>query len=81
MEFYLLEDLEFNLTVFHPYQDLADLCTTQDADEAGNPREPSGRGKLVLEEGAMQTAWYVVVIFLFGLHLWGNTIGSLSAIA
>lgn len=62
MEFYLLEDLEFNLTVFHPYQDLADLCTTQDGDDSSNTREFSGRGKLVLEEGAMQTAWYVFVI-------------------
>ena len=26
MEFYLLEDLDFHLTVFHPYHDLADLC-------------------------------------------------------
>lgn len=69
MEFYLLEDLEFNLTVFHPYQDLADLCTTQDGDDASNSRELSGRGKLVLEEGAMQTAWYVFVIPLRSLYL------------
>lgn len=67
MEFYLLEDLEFNLTVFHPYQDLANLCTTQDADDSSDssstPR--TARGKLVLEEGAMQTAWWVY--FSFGL--------------
>lgn len=73
MEFYLLEDLEFNLTVFHPYQDLADLCTTQDPDETSNPREPSGRGKLVLEEGAMQTAWYVFVIFSSVSSTYGGT--------
>jgi cyclin C len=60
MEFYLLEDLEFNLTVFHPYQDLADLCTTQDADDSNDSSNTSRtRCKLVLEEGAMQTAWWV----------------------
>lgn len=59
MEFYLLEDLEFNLIVFHPYQDLADLCATQDADDSNDisSGSQSGRGKLTLEEGAMQTAW------------------------
>ena len=59
MEFYLLEDLEFNLTIFHPYQDLADLCTTQDADVLNDSSSAlrTARGKLVLEEGAMQTAW------------------------
>ena len=67
MEFYLLEDLEFNLTVFHPYQDLANLCTTQDADDSSDSSSTArtARGKLVLEEGAMQTAWWVY--FSFGL--------------
>ncbi|KAF8302528.1 cyclin-like protein [Clavulina sp. PMI_390] len=63
MEFYLLEDLEFNLVVFHPYHDLADLCTTQDAeDNLAKKGLQTGkeRGKLVLDEGAMQTAWFII---------------------
>lgn len=60
MEFYLLEDLEFHLTVYHPYQDLADLCATSEADDVIGPGGVPipGRGKFILEEGAMQTAWY-----------------------
>lgn len=32
MEFYLLEDLDFHLTVFHPYRSLAVLCGKTRAD-------------------------------------------------
>lgn len=32
MEFYLLEDLDFHLTVFHPYRSLAVLCGRTRAD-------------------------------------------------
>jgi cyclin C len=71
MEFYLVGDLECDLTVFHPYRTLTTLCgkeagaSTQGA-EAGElgagiddgPRYwGTGEGRLVLEEGALQMAW------------------------
>lgn len=58
MEFYLLEDLEFSLTVFHPYSELAQLCTTAETDKHSGGKDLR-MGKLLLEEGAMQTAWCV----------------------
>ena len=68
MEFYLLENLDFHLTVYHPYQDLADLCGNtsrielkEEGEEGYVPEEErfwgTGEGKLVIEEGAIQTAW------------------------
>ena len=70
MEFYLLEDLDFHLTVFHPYRDLVDLCGGHDIVEVGEEGEVgfvpenerfwgTGKGRLELEDGAVQTAWYV----------------------
>lgn len=64
MEFYLLEELEFNLIVYHPYRDLADLCgkpgSEEESDIPANERNwGTGKGKLIMEEGAIQTAWYV----------------------
>ncbi|KAF8337594.1 cyclin-like protein [Cantharellus anzutake] len=71
MEFYLLEDLDFQLTVYHPYQDLADLCGNtghielkEEGEEGYVPEEErfwgTGEGKLVLEEGAIQTSWFII---------------------
>jgi len=71
MEFYLLEDLNFHLAVYHPYHDLADLCGStghielkEEGEEGYVPEEErfwgTGDGKLVLEEGAIQTAWFIV---------------------
>ncbi|KAE9393121.1 cyclin-like protein [Gymnopus androsaceus JB14] len=73
MEFYLVDDLECDLVVFHPYRTLLALCR-KDAEveaEAGElgtgigaedgPRYwGSGRGKLKLSEGALQTAWFTI---------------------
>ncbi|KAI0315286.1 cyclin-like protein [Amylostereum chailletii] len=73
MEFYLVNDLECDLTVFHPYRTLMTLCgpdavTAVDA-EAGElgigiddgPRYwGTGEGKLVLEAGPLQMAWFVI---------------------
>ena len=71
MEFYLVDDLECDLTVFHPYRTLMTLCGKEsvvglaEAGELGTgidegPRYwGTGEGKLELPEGALQTAWYV----------------------
>ena len=73
MEFYLVSDLECDLVVFHPYRTLLTLCGREAAhavvSEAGEvgvgidngPRYwGTGEGRLELEEGALQTAWYVI---------------------
>ncbi|KAI0036970.1 cyclin-like protein [Vararia minispora EC-137] len=75
MEFYLVGDLECDLTVFHPYRTLTTLCGKEPGHampgaEAGEvvgvgvddgPRYwGTGEGKLVLEEGALQMAWFII---------------------
>lgn len=55
MEFYLIEELDFHLIVFHPYRSLLQLC--------GRERGESGRAQrdsmLELEDQTMQMAWLV----------------------
>ena len=72
MEFYLVDELECDLTVFHPYRTLVTLCGKEggvsipeaeageaDADDADGPRFwGTGEGKLELTEGGLQMAWY-----------------------
>ena len=71
MEFYLVDELECDLTVFHPYRTLMTLCGKDgggslpeaeageaDADDTDGPRYwGTGEGKLELQEGALQMAW------------------------
>lgn len=80
MEFYLVDDLECDLIVFHPYRTLLALCKKEssgdeaeaEAGELGTgigaedgPRYwGTGQGRLVLSEGALQTAWYGYSVFL-----------------
>ncbi|KAI0071493.1 cyclin-like protein [Panus rudis PR-1116 ss-1] len=74
MEFYLVDDLECDLIVFHPYRTLMTLCgkegqaTLREA-EAGEmgvgiddgPRYwGTGEGKLELHEAAIQLAWFII---------------------
>jgi cyclin C len=42
MEFYLLEDLEFDLIVFHPYRTLAAVCGREPVDAGEFPEETTG---------------------------------------
>ncbi|KZT63994.1 C/H/G cyclin [Daedalea quercina L-15889] len=74
MEFYLVGDLECDLTVFHPYRTLMTLCWKEGSDviseaEAGElgagiddgPRYwGTGEGKLEMHEGALQMAWFII---------------------
>ncbi|VDB87138.1 unnamed protein product [Peniophora sp. CBMAI 1063] len=74
MEFYLVGDLECDLTVFHPYATLMTLCGKEkdgavaslEAGEVGSGADDgprywgTGEGKLLLDEGALQTAWFVI---------------------
>jgi cyclin C len=73
MEFYLVDDLECDLTVFHPYRTLLALCKTdastaaqeEEAGEVGigitaqdGPRYwGTGEGQLELPPNGLQTAW------------------------
>ncbi|GHJ89211.1 hypothetical protein NliqN6_5613 [Naganishia liquefaciens] len=41
MEFYLLEDLEFDLIVFHPYRTLAAVCGREPVDAGEFPADPA----------------------------------------
>lgn len=72
MEFYLVDDLECDLVVFHPYRTLLAMCgrevgkviTEAEAGEVGaglddGPRYwGTGEGRLDLQESALQMAWY-----------------------
>lgn len=46
MEFYLLEDLEFDLIVFHPYRTLAAVCGREAVDAGQFPDEGDDVGTL-----------------------------------
>ena len=73
MEFYLVDELECDLTVFHPYRTLLSLCGKEGgaaipeaeageagADDVDGPRFwGTGEGRLELQEGAFQMAWCV----------------------
>ncbi|CAL1712803.1 unnamed protein product [Somion occarium] len=74
MEFYLVADLDCDLVVFHPYRTLMSLCGKEgqitireaEAGEMGTgiddgPRYwGTGEGKLELQEGAVQLAWFII---------------------
>lgn len=56
MEFYLLEDLEFDLIVFHPYRTLAAVCGREPVDAGQFPEEGDADAKLAdwIESEAQQ---------------------------
>jgi hypothetical protein len=68
MEFYLLEDLDFHLIVFHPYRDLVALCARYDViefeqgEQGEIPIEErfwgTGQDRLDLDDALVRTAWY-----------------------
>ncbi|KAH7927034.1 cyclin-like protein [Leucogyrophana mollusca] len=73
MEFYLVDDLECDLTIFHPYRTLLSLCKTESSSdlqaEAGEVAAGiddglrywgSGDGQLELPDGALQLAWSII---------------------
>ncbi|KAG8218168.1 cyclin-like protein [Butyriboletus roseoflavus] len=57
MEFYLVADLECDLTIFHPYRTLTALC----AEAEDGPRYwGTGDGQLELSDDALQLAWSII---------------------
>ena len=84
MEFYLVDDLECDLIVFHPYRTLMTLCRNEGSEyddaeagelgvgiDTGTRYWGTGDGQLELQEGAMQMAWYIpcVVYPSINLHI------------
>ncbi|KAH8106330.1 cyclin-like protein [Cristinia sonorae] len=74
MEFYLVDDLECDLVVFHPYRSLMTLCGKEGSNSgagivaaelfgdssSGERYWGTGMGKLELQETALQMAWFII---------------------
>ncbi|KAG1766807.1 cyclin-like protein [Suillus occidentalis] len=56
MEFYLVADLECDLTVFHPYRTLLAICKK----ESSNDLQTEADGQLELPDDAFQLAWSII---------------------
>lgn len=61
MEFYLVDELDCDLIVFHPYRTLMTLCGKRACPaseaEAGEADDAAGDGRMPLGDVAVQTAW------------------------
>ncbi|CAK5275924.1 unnamed protein product [Mycena citricolor] len=71
MEFYLVDDLECDLVIYHPYRALLALCkpmnsTDPDKDDFGVNLDDgtrywgTGEGQLDLPSNGLQTAWFII---------------------
>ena len=62
MEFYLIEELDFHLIVFHPYRSLVQLCGRDGAstlsESDGDVAEKSRRESMLnIDDTTLQMAW------------------------
>lgn len=63
MEFYLLEELDFHLIVFHPYRALIQLTGRDGGPQAGGVEGQQLREKmLAVDDTALQMSWSVLVL-------------------
>jgi len=89
MEFYLVADLECDLTIFHPYRTLTALCKKESADEStaeagevgaevdDGPRYwGMGEGQLELSDDALQLAWCGVLFYWYSRSVLKTTFRS-----
>ncbi|SCZ98642.1 BZ3500_MvSof-1268-A1-R1_Chr7-1g09226 [Microbotryum saponariae] len=61
MEFYLVEELDFHLIVFHPYRSLVQLCGRDGGPSAGGEQGRLNRqAMLEMDEPALQMAWFII---------------------
>ncbi|EIW62296.1 cyclin-like protein [Trametes versicolor FP-101664 SS1] len=64
MEFYLVDELDCDLIVFHPYRTLMTLCGKRACPaseaEAGEADDAAGDGRMPLGDVAVQTAWFII---------------------
>ena len=58
MEFYLIEELDFHLIVFHPYRSIVQLCGRDGGPNAGGELGREWREMMLeMEDAALQMAW------------------------
>ncbi|GAA6031039.1 hypothetical protein JCM8097_003974 [Rhodosporidiobolus ruineniae] len=63
MEFYLLEELDFHLVVYHPYRALVQLCGRDGGPQglAGGEEGRENRKKMLeMDDTALQMAWFII---------------------
>ncbi|GAA6064050.1 hypothetical protein JCM10212_005858 [Sporobolomyces blumeae] len=61
MEFYLIEELDFHLIVYHPYRALLQLCGRDGgANAGGEPGREQRRAMLEMEDATFQMAWFII---------------------
>jgi hypothetical protein len=86
MEFYLIEELDFHLIIFHPYRSLVQLCGRDGGPLAGGEQGRASRAAMLeMDDTALQMAWYVPVSLLHkassrrsAANLSGDPVGSSS---
>ncbi|BGP14870.1 hypothetical protein JCM10213_003774 [Rhodosporidiobolus nylandii] len=59
MEFYLLEELDFHLVVYHPYRALVQL-TGREGGRKPDAAVEEGRRMLEMDDTALQMAWFII---------------------
>lgn len=58
MEFYLIEELDFHLIIFHPYRSLVQLCGRDGGPTAGGEVGKATRSAMLeMDDTALQMAW------------------------
>ncbi|KAK4050673.1 RNA polymerase II holoenzyme cyclin-like subunit [Microbotryomycetes sp. JL201] len=61
MEFYLIEELDFHLIVFHPYRALVQLCGRDGGRQSGGEGGRAARAAMLdMDDTALQMAWFVI---------------------
>ncbi|GAA5861895.1 hypothetical protein JCM8547_008588 [Rhodosporidiobolus lusitaniae] len=61
MEFYLLEELDFHLVVYHPYRVLVQLCGRDGGPQAGGEEGVASRKRMLeMDDMALQMAWFII---------------------
>ncbi|KAK4055021.1 RNA polymerase II holoenzyme cyclin-like subunit [Microbotryomycetes sp. JL221] len=61
MEFYLIEELDFHLIVFHPYRALVQLCGRDAGAQSGGEQGRLARASMLeMDDTALQMAWFVI---------------------
>ncbi|GAA5846910.1 hypothetical protein JCM3766R1_000840 [Sporobolomyces carnicolor] len=61
MEFYLIEELDFHLIVFHPYRALMQLCGRDGGEQAGGEEGRESRRKMLeMDDHSFQMAWFII---------------------
>lgn len=58
MEFYLIEELDFHLVIFHPYRSLVQLCGRDGGPLAGGEAGRTSRSAMLeMDDKQLQMAW------------------------